>query len=383
MTNYMLVVYEEEMGYSIKKTKIYISMKINAFIAIGAALWVSCSPKHEEKTREEKYAFTSPLTIDTCLVREYVSQIRSLKNIEIRAQEKGYLQQIYVDEGQYVTQGQLLFKIMPTLYQAEFEKAKAEVDMASIELQNAEALLAKNIVATNEVKMAKAKYEQAKAEMSIAKAHLSFTEIRAPFSGTIDRIPLRLGSLIDEGALLTNLSDNSQMQVYFNVSEREYLDYQHDKKTRGEDNVDLLLANNEVLPYKGHIELIESEFDNETGSIAFRARFPNSEGVLKNGQTGKVQMKVPLKQAIIIPQKATYELQDRKYVFLVDKAGVVHARHIVVSGALPDLYIVSSGLEPEEVILLEGVQKVNENDKVKGEYIKPQTAIANLRVQAE
>lgn len=358
-------------------------MKINAFIVIGAILLGGCSPKHEEKTKEEKYAFTSPLTVDTCLVREYVSQIRSLKNIEIRAQEKGYLQQIYVDEGQYVSKGQLLFKIMPTLYQAEFEKAKAETDMAAIELQNAEALLAKNIVANNEVKMAKAKYEQAKAEMSIAKAHLSFTEIRAPFGGTIDRIPLRLGSLIDEGALLTNLSDNSQMQVYFNVSEREYLEYQHEKKHQGEQNVDLLLANNAMLPYKGNIELIESEFDNETGNIAFRARFPNPEGILKNGQTGKVQMKVPLKQALIIPQKATYELQDRKYVFLVDKAGVVHARHVVVAGSLPDLYIIASGLASEEVILLDGVQKVNENDKVKGEYINPRTAVANLRVQAE
>ncbi|MDR2282290.1 MAG: efflux RND transporter periplasmic adaptor subunit [Sphingobacterium sp.] len=360
-------------------------MKTNLFIVASAILCISisCTSKGHEHSVEEKFTVTSPLRTDTCLVREYVSQIRSLKNIEIRAQEKGYLQQIYVDEGQHVAQGQLLFKIMPTLYQAEYEKAKAEVDMAAIELQNAETLASKNIVANNEVKMAKAKYEQAKAEMSIAKAHLSFTEIRAPFAGTINRIPLRLGSLIDEGALLTNLSDNSNMQVYFNVSEREYLDYKNDKDHQAENNLDLRLANNTILPYKGAVELIESEFDNETGNIAFRARFPNPEGLLKNGQTGKVQMKVPVKEALLIPQKATYELQDRTYVFVVDKKGEVHARRIMISGSLPDIYIVSDGLNTEDVILLEGVQKVNEGDKVIGEFQAPRKVLSNLRIQAE
>lgn len=359
-------------------------MKINALYVLGSACMLfSCAHKHEEKAVEEKFPVTSPLQIDTCINKEYVSQIRSLKNIEIRAQEKGYLQNIYVDEGQRVEAGQLLFRIMPRIYEAEYKKAKAEADIAKIELQNVETLASKNIVAPNEVKMAKAKYEQAAAEMEIAKVHLSFTEVRAPFAGVINRIPLRLGSLIEEGELLTNLSDNSQMQVYFNVSELEYLEYQTNKAGRADNAISLKLANNNVLPYKGHVELIESEVENETGNIAFRARFSNPDGLLKNGQTGKVQMRVPYKNALIIPQKATYELQDRKYVFVLDKSGLLKSRNITVAASVPDLYLVGSGLQASDVILLEGIQKVKEDEKVKGDFVKPEVAIAQLRLKAE
>lgn len=359
-------------------------MKIYAVAVCSTMLFMmACGHKKEEKSVEEKYTTTNPLQVDTTLTKSYVAQIKSLKNIEIRAQEKGYLQNIYVDEGQHVKAGQLLFRIMPKLYEAEFAKTKAETEMAKIELQNAETLASKSIVANNEVRMAKAKYDQAHAEMAIAQAHLSFTEIRAPFDGVIDRIPLRLGSLIDEGELLTNLSDNNQMQVYFNVSEPEYLDYQTNKAGRASQDIELLLANNEVLPSKGSVELIESEFDNETGNIAFRAKFPNPNGLLKHGQTGKVQMKVPVKNALIIPQKSTYELQDRKYVFVIDKSGVVKSRLITVAASFPDLYIVGSGLNAQDVILLDGVQKVKENDKIKGELIAPQKAISSLKLYTE
>jgi len=125
--------------------------------------------------------------------------------------------------------------------------------------------------------------------------------------------------LIDEGELLTSLSDNSKMFAYFNVSEPEYLEYQNNVKDRGDSNVTLLLANGQPLKYKGKVEVIESEFDNETGNIAFRASFPNSDKLLRNGETGQVQMKVPVKNALVIPQKATYEIQDKKFVFVVDK----------------------------------------------------------------
>jgi len=360
-------------------------MKVNVLIALSSILFMaaSCGHKQEEKITEEKYTVTNPLRVDTSFTKEYVSQIHSLRNIEIRAQEKGYLQNIYVDEGQYVKAGQLLFRIMPRLYEAEYEKAKAEAEMARIELDNAQTLAAKNIVSPNEVRLAKAKSDQAQAEMSIAQAHLSFTEIRAPFNGTIDRIPLRLGSLVEEGELLTNLSDNSQMQVYFNVSEPEYLEYQSNKASRGNSNINLKLANNEVFAHKGKVELIEGEFENETGNIAFRANFPNPDGLLKNGQTGKVQMEIPLKNALIIPQKATYELQDRKYVFVVGKDGLLQSKQITIGGSLPDIYIVSSGLTAQDVILLEGVQKVKDDDHIQSEFIAPQQVLSSLRLKTE
>jgi membrane fusion protein (multidrug efflux system) len=344
---------------------------------------VGCTTKEVKKEEESSYSVTSPLKIDTSFTKEYVSQIKSVRNIEIRALEKGFLQTIYVDEGQSVKAGQLLFRIMPKMYEAELDKAQAEAKSAEIELQNTKLLSDKNVVSKNEYAMAKAKLDQAKAEITMARFHLSATEIRAPFNGTIDRIPLKLGSLVDEGELLTSLSDNSQMFAYFNVSEPEYLNYQTDLKNRGDKKVSLILANNEVLKYKGNVETIESEFDSETGNIAFRARFPNPDKLLKNGETGKVQMTVPLKNALIIPQKATYEIQDKIYVFVVDKKGTVRSRNISISSQMPDLYVVGSGLTADDKILVDGVQKVKEDDKIKYEFIASRAVISRLQLKAE
>ena len=344
---------------------------------------LGCAQKKEAKEEAGKYIVTSPLKADTSFIKEYVAQIRSVKNIEIRAQEKGFLQNIYVDEGQFVKAGQLLFKIMPKIYEAELMKAQAEANAAEIELQNTKALVDKNVVSKNEQAMAQAKLDRANAETALAKIHLSFTEIRSPFDGTIDRLPKKLGSLIDEGELLTTLSDNSRMYAYFNVSEPEYLDYQTNKKDRGSTEVNLLLANNKPLKYMGMVELIEGEFNNETGNIAFRAIFPNPDKLLKNGETGKVIMTIPLKNALLIPQKATYEIQDKKYVFVVGKDNIVRSREITIGGQIPDLYFIKSGITESDNVLLEGVQKVKDDDKIAYVYQKPEEVIAHLRLKAE
>ncbi len=357
--------------------------RISLFTGLVLLCIVSCTPKKEKKEEVGKFAVTNPIRIDTFFTKEYVSQIRSVRNIELRAQEKGFLQNIYVDEGQYVQAGQLLFRIMPKIYEAELLKAKAEAKAAEIELQNTKTLADKNVVSKNEQAMAQAKLEQARAEVALAKLHLSFTEIRAPFSGTIDRIPKKLGSLIDEGELLTSLSDNSKMYAYFNVSEPEYLEYQTNKSGRGSNTISLRLANNETFKYKGKVEVIESEFDSETGNIAFRASFPNADKLLKNGQTGKVLMTVPVKNTLIIPQKAVYEIQDKKYVFVVNENNIVKSREIKITGELPDLYVIKNGVAVTDKILLEGVQKVNDDDKISFVYQKPQDVLSHLRLKAE
>lgn len=342
----------------------------------------SCTAKKEEKEEAGKFTATSALKMDTSFTKEYVSQIKSVRNIEIRAQEKGYLQNIYVDEGQFVKTGQLLFKIMPKIYEAELLKAQAEVKATEIELQNTKTLADKNVVSPNELAMAQAKLDQAQAEMTLAKLHLSFTEIRAPFDGILDRLPKKLGSLIDEGELLTSLSDNSQMFAYFNVSEPEYLNYQTNVKSRGSNKVSLQLANGNTLAYKGEVETIEGEFDSETGNIAFRAKFPNPDRLLKHGETGKVLMTMPFKNALLIPQKATYEIQDKIYAFVIDKNNVVHSKQITLLGSIPDIYVVE-GISADDRILLEGVQKVKDDDKVVYEFQKPEEVITHLRLKAE
>jgi membrane fusion protein, multidrug efflux system len=343
----------------------------------------SCTSKKEEKEEAVMYVVTSPLEMDTVFTKEFVSQIQSIQNIELRAQEKGFLQNIFVNEGQAVKAGQVLFRIMPKMYEAELMKARAEAKGAEIELQNARTLADKNIVSRNEQSLAQSKLDAARAEIALAKLHLSFTDIRAPFDGIIDRIPKKLGSLIDEGELLTSLSDNSQMYAYFNVSEPEYLNYEQHKKDRPSDNVHLQLANGEIFQAKGEVEVIESEFNNETGTIAFRATFPNPDKLLRNGQTGKILMEIPVANAIIIPQKATYEIQDKTYVFVVDKNNVVHSQNITIRGEMPDIYVVESGLTKADKIVLEGVQKVKDDDKIRYKYEKPEEVISHLRLKAE
>ncbi len=342
----------------------------------------SCKTENKEKETESKLLVTSPLTMDTSIAKEYVCQIRSIRHIEIRALEHGYLEKSYVDEGQFVKKGQLLFQIMPNIYDAELQKAQAEVNFAEIEYQNTRKLADSNIVAPNELAMAKARLDKARAEASLNKIHLQFTTIRAPFDGIIDHLQARPGSLLGEGDLLTTLSDNSKMWVYFNVPEAEYLNYI--TKTK-EDNqtVSLQMANNEIFDQAGIVETIEADFNNETGNISFRATFPNSKGVLRHGETGNIRMLVPLNHALIIPQKATFEVLDKKYVYVVDKDNRVKSREITIGADMIDLYAVTSGITENDKILLEGLRKVKNNDKIVFTYEDPRSVITQLILPAE
>ncbi len=328
-------------------------------------IYTGCHQAHHTQSEEATFSVTRPIQKDTLVYRDYVCQVRSSQHIELRALEKGYLQNIYVDEGQHVKKGQLMFRILPLIYQAEMQKAKAEVSFTEIEYQNTKNLADSNIVSSKELALAKAKLDKAEAELALAQAHLGFTEIRAPFDGIMNRFHVRLGSLIDEGELLTTLSDNNRMWVYFNVPEAEYLDYVLSKADGiSLPAVKLQMANNQLFDQEGIIETIEADFNNETGNIAFRATFSNPRGILRHGETGNILMPVALKNAVIIPQKATFEILDRKYVFVIDESNTVQSRQITVDTELPHLYIVSEGLTTDDKILVEGLRKVKNNQKI-------------------
>lgn len=275
-----------------------------------------------------------------------------------------------------------MFQIMPLIYQAELQKAEAEANYAEIEYKNTKSLADSKVVSPNELALAKAKFDKAKAELALAQVHLSFTEIRAPFDGIMDKFYVRLGSLVDEGDLLTTISDNSKMWVYFNVPEAEYLNY---KKLNGKDpmKVNLLMANNEFFEYGGLVETIEADFNNETGNIAFRATFPNPKGLLRHGETGNIEMSTPLKNALIIPQKATFEVLEKKYVFVVDKNNVVKQKEITIASEMPDIYIVKQGLSETDRIIVEGIRKVSDGEKIKYEYQDPKYVMSHLSVYVE
>jgi len=345
--------------------------------------FASCGSKKEEKEEDTKFIVTSPLKKDTLITKEYVCQVHAIQHIEIRTLEKGYIEKIFVDEGQSIKKGTLIFKIMPLIYNAELQKAQAEADFVEIEYQNTKQLSDKNVVSANELALAKAKWDKAKAELSLAQTHLQFTEIRAPFDGIMDHFRVRLGSLVNEGDLLTTLSDNSKMWVYFNVPEAEYLNYKEHAKSDEFIKVNLQMANNQIFDYPGIVQTIEADFNNETGNIAFRATFPNPNGLLRHGETGNIEMAVPLKHAIIIPQKATFEILEKKYVFVVGKDNIVKIRPITIKAELPDLYIISKGLTENDKIILEGIRKTKDNDKIKYEYQDPKKVLASLKVYVE
>lgn len=343
----------------------------------------SCDAKKEKKEEHTAFLVTNPIKKDTSITKDYVSQIHSFRHIEIRALEKGYLQKISVDEGQQVKKGQSMFQIMPNIYQAELEKAKAESQAAKIELQNTQLLADGNVVSQNELALANANYKKANAEVALAQTHLGFTKITAPFDGIMDHLEAREGSLLDEGELLTTLSDNSKMWVYFNVPEAEYLDYITSSDKDSKKEVELLMANNKRFNQNGIVETIEGEFNSETGNIAFRATFPNPDGILRHGETGSVLMTVPFKDVIIIPQKATFEVLDKTYVFIVDKDNVVRQKEITIGAELPHLFVVSKGLSENDTVLLEGIRMVKNNEKIHTKFLEPNQVLAELDLYAE
>ena len=314
------------------------------------------------------------------LHRQYVGDIQAVRNVQIYARVKGYLENIHVDEGQEVKKGQLLFQINSEEYQTELATAKAnlqsviaEAKAMEFEVNRTKDLVAKNVVSQSELDVAKARYdalaakiEAARSAESSAAIHLAYTNIRAPFDGVIDRIPYKIGSLINEGTLLTTVSDIKAVNVYFNVSEREYLEFvKSDREGNGEGIVDLYLADGSLFPNKGKIETLEGEFDEGTGSIAFRARFLNAEKMLKHGSSGTVRVTNTIDSSLLVPQKAVFEIQDKSYVFVVDDSSKIKQRSFIPKTRTGLFYVVESGLEPGEKIVYEGTQSLKEGQTIK------------------
>lgn len=350
-----------------------------SLFAVVIANWHHETLEHEEAN----YLVTKPWRETLEINDEYVAQISAKQHIEFRSFEKGYLQNIYVDEGQFVKQGQEMFQIMPLLMEAEFEKSKAEYDLANIEYVNTRKLEEHDVVSANELALAKARLDKAAAEMKLAETHLSMATIKAPFDGIIDRFHVRPGSLVEEGELLTTLSDNSKMWVYFNVSEADYLDFMAKKDKEEHVAVRLMLANGKRFKPIGHIDTIEADFNNETGNVAFRATFPNPDGLLRHGETGTVLMTKQVRNALVIPQKATFEVLDKRFVYVVDDKHIVQSRQIKLAEEVPHLFVVKAGLKESDTILLEGLGKVHIGQEV---AIKEQTrpeVLASLNLPVE
>ena len=337
----------------------------------------ACRPKADEE-KPKTFTLITPRVVDTVYEDMYVAEIQALQHIELRAKVKGMVETVHVDEGKLVQAGQTLFTLANSEYsqalqitKAATRSTEAELKLSMMERENAKKLFEKKIIGKSEYDVAvakvdilKAKLEEAQAEEKLAQLNLTYLKVTAPFTGTINRIPNKRGSLVEAGTLLTTLSHNREVFAYFNVSENDYLDYQMESDSNEHRKVKLILANGSTYPYSGVIDAVESEIDRETGTMRFRARFPNPDDLLKHGAGGKVVKTKILRGALMIPQKSTFELQDKVFVFVVNKNNVVEQRHVALAMRFPNHYALAGGLKPGERILYEGVQLVKAGDKI-------------------
>ena len=358
-----------------------------ASVILAVALFgvTGCQKPHDEIHEEHhKIIVTTPAIQDVTTTQQYVCQIHSCRHIEVRALESGYLETIPVKEGQAVQEGDILFTLLPTLYKARLDTDLAEAQQVQIEFNNTQTLSQKQIVSQQEVALAQAKLAKAQAKVALARAELNFASVKAPFNGIIDRLHMQLGSLVEEGDMLTTLSDNSVMWVYFNVPEASYLEYMADLNQNKDDlKIELKLANGSKFGQFGKIGAIEADFNNQTGNIPFRADFPNPERLLRHGQTGTVMISRVQHGALVIPQRAVFEVLAKRYTYVLGEDNVVHQREVVIQSELEDIYLVKEGLGVDDKIVLEGIRQVRDGEEVEYEFQAPEEVLGHLKYHAE
>lgn len=331
---------------------------------------------------------TSPATT----YQEFPTALEGKNNVEIRSQVDGYLDKIYVEEGAYVRAGQPLFKIDSRAYgeqmnmaNANLQVANANIQKAKVEVDRLEPLVAAKVVSDVQLRTAKANYaaavaaaSQAKASVGGARINVGFTTITAPVSGYIGRIPYKKGSLISrtDPNPLTLLSDISEIYAYFSLSELDFIAFQNkyqgatlEEKLKSMPMVDLVIADNSIYPEKGKMSIVDGQFDKTTGAISVRAIFPNANGTLRTGNTGRVRMPQLMSNALVIPQESTFEIQDKTYVYIVGKDQKVTSKPITISGKTENYYFISEGVKPGEKIVYVGLGSLKDGASIKPKAI--------------
>lgn len=365
------------------------------------ALLTACQSGSNSQSRKSDAIPVTILQATTIeLPRTYVADVQAIQFVEIKPKVEGYVEQVLVDEGEFVKKGQALFRLSSSNYaeavkeaEANYKQAQVQLEMANYETERIGRLVDKQIISQIKLdqskraqEVARMQVEQARAQMQRAQMNLQYTTITSPFTGYIDRIPYKTGSLVNPESLLTTVSDISEVFAYYKVNENEYLRIKraqiegHD--LRQMENVELILSDGSVYPYKGKLETVEGDFERGTGSIAFRVRFPNPDGLLKHGVTGKVRLMTRMEDICLIPQKSTFEIQDFTYTYTVDSTNTAKVRNFNPIQRYQNYYI-TRDLSPGTTIVYEGVQMVKDGSKIKTdtvpfESIKKELHLNNL-----
>jgi membrane fusion protein (multidrug efflux system) len=327
---------------------------------------------------------------NTTTDNEYPASIQGTVDVEIRPQVSGNLDRVLVDEGAYVSKGQSLFKINERPFREQLNNALASLHAyeaalinAQLEVDKLTPLVQNKVVSDYQLKTAKASQkiaaaniEQARAMVESAKINLGYTNVTAPVSGYIGRLPKKQGSLVSatDVEALTTLSDVHEVFAYFSLSETDFINFksQYNGNSIGDKikklpPVTLILADNNAYDKLGKIDMVDGQFDKNTGAITLRATFPNANGTLRSGNTGKIRLGLQHNDAILVPQSATIEMQDKVFVFTVDKDNKVNKMPITVIGKTGTNYLIKDGVKSGDQIVLSGIDKLQE-----GQVIQPE-----------
>ncbi|MBP0902752.1 efflux RND transporter periplasmic adaptor subunit [Mariniflexile gromovii] len=310
--------------------------------------------------------------------QEYPTTIEGVVNSDVRAKTSGYIQKVLVDEGQKVRKGQVLFKLETQTLSQDAGAAKARINVAQVEVDKLVPLVEKNIISPVQLETAKANLAQAKANYSSIAASIDYATVKSPVDGYVGAINFREGSLVSpsDASPLTTVSDIKQVYAFFSLNETQYLDFlQHaegknlEEKLASFSEVNLILANGNMYTEKGKIQTSTGQINPNTGTVSIRAIFDNPNQLITNGNSGKIQIPVVYENAIVVPQQATFEQQGNIQIFKLGEGNKVETSIIKVKATVDNVYVVESGLDTSDKILLSGVGKLRD-----GTVIAPQDA---------
>ncbi|WP_408068628.1 efflux RND transporter periplasmic adaptor subunit [Wenyingzhuangia sp. 2_MG-2023] len=315
---------------------------------------------------------------------EYPTTIEGIVNSDVRAKTSGYIDKVYVDEGEKVRKGQALFKLETQSLNQDASAAKARINIAQVEVNKLIPLVEKNIISPVQLETAKANLAQAKANYSSVSANIGYATIKSPIDGYVGAINFREGALIgpSDATPLTKVSEISQVYAFFSFNEAQYIDHlqRYEGKTKAEriqnsPDLSLILANGKVYSEKGRIQTSTGQINQSTGTITIRAAFDNPNELLTNGNSGKIRLPIEYKNAIVVPQSATFEQQKDVMIYTLDKDNKVKATLIEIEGAVDNLYVVKSGLKVGDKIAVTGVSKLKNGATISPKSTPFETAI--------
>lgn len=360
--------------------------KISLSLITVLLIFSACGKKEEQAAPPVMpYKVLAVAKSNTTLLAEYPTTLEGVTDIDIRAKVDGYIEKIYVQEGQEVKKGQLLFKLETQTATQDARAAKAKVDAAQVEVNRLKPLVDRNIISDVQLETAKANLASAKSAHQSIVEKINYASIKSPVNGIVGTLPLRLGSYVSSQTAepLTRISDVSTIYAYFSVNEKQQLDIMmHAEGKTFQDKiakmppVNLILSNGMEYEQKGKIETFSGQANTQTGSFNVRASFPNSNKLLRSGGSGIVQIPTNVQDVIIIPQNASLELQDKRIALIADKDNKVKAVPIEVR-SIPGgkFFVVDKGLNVNDKILIEGVGIVTEGTLIKPEVVDFNTVI--------